>query len=162
MSLQVGHDERFQRREWRVERVAWAVGALVILAALLGLLGGPGVLSSATAQSDAGNVLVTYRRFIHMQADSQLSVTIRSAAVQAGEVPMRISTSWLSEVDVLGISPEPVEQRAAGDAVTMLFAASPGAELTVSFSFRGISLWRHDVSIRVGSEIVRFSQFVYP
>jgi len=134
----------------------------VLLAAFLGLLGGPGALSSATIQSEDGNVVVSYRRFLHMQADAQLSVTVRAAAVGGGELPVSFANSWLGEVDLRGISPQPIVQRAVGDEVTMLFAVSPSAELTVSLTFRPSRLWRQNGSVRVGSETVRFSQFVYP
>jgi hypothetical protein len=37
--LEIQEDLPFQRREWLVERVAWGVMALLIVAALLGLFG---------------------------------------------------------------------------------------------------------------------------
>lgn len=42
--LEVGEDVKFQNRWWVFERIAWVFMALLLLAALLGLLG-PGLLS---------------------------------------------------------------------------------------------------------------------
>ena len=46
--LAIREDMRHQRLEWAVERVGWAAVALVLVAALAGLLG-HGPLSRATA-----------------------------------------------------------------------------------------------------------------
>ena len=47
--LEISPDLNFQRRSWAMQRFAWVVLALFILAALLGLFG-PGPLSQTRAE----------------------------------------------------------------------------------------------------------------
>src|SRR3712207_4138009 len=51
--LEVAEDLTFQRREWAAQRVGWVLLALVIAAALAGLLG-RGPLSTTRRESDGG------------------------------------------------------------------------------------------------------------
>lgn len=49
--LELGQDLPFQRREWAVQRIAWAAMAAVLTAALLGLFGS-GPVSDAVVETD--------------------------------------------------------------------------------------------------------------
>ncbi|WP_324277336.1 hypothetical protein [Blastococcus brunescens] len=40
MGLQVADHDAFQRREWKAERIGWVLMVLLVVAALVGLLGG--------------------------------------------------------------------------------------------------------------------------
>lgn len=46
----------FQRKFWAVQRVAWAVFALILLACLLGLLGRSGMFAMKTFKSSGGTI----------------------------------------------------------------------------------------------------------
>ncbi|MBL0968407.1 MAG: hypothetical protein IBJ02_04785 [Brevundimonas sp.] len=52
--LELGEDTGFQRRFWRIQRIAWAGFALVIVAALLGLTGAGGPLSRSVVRTPDG------------------------------------------------------------------------------------------------------------
>jgi hypothetical protein len=52
----------FQRRDWAVRHIAWAILALVVLAALLGLFGN-GILSKANLGDDEMPLQLEYERF---------------------------------------------------------------------------------------------------
>jgi hypothetical protein len=74
--LELNQDLRFQRRMWAVQRIGWAVMALVVLAGLLGLFG-PGPLSSATAGKEEGPLLVEgYERFVRFRIPTTLQVRL--------------------------------------------------------------------------------------
>lgn len=55
--VQVSEDLDFQRKEWRVQRIAWTCMAVLILAAALGAAGS-GPLSSRTAKARGGHLAV--------------------------------------------------------------------------------------------------------
>ena len=59
--LQLEEDASFRRRAWAVQRAGWALMALLLLGAILGLLGS-GPLSTATADVP-GLMRIEYQRF---------------------------------------------------------------------------------------------------
>lgn len=60
--LQISEDMEFQRRSWIVQRTGWAIFALVILLAALGV-SGDGMLSSARAGQEDGGLWLEFPRF---------------------------------------------------------------------------------------------------
>ena len=60
--LQIDEDMEFQRRSWIVQRIGWAIFALVILLAALGLFG-DGILSDTKAGQEEGALWLEYPRF---------------------------------------------------------------------------------------------------
>ena len=79
--LEIAQDLAFQRREWTIQRVAWAVMALVALAGLLGLFGGAGPLTRAAAGN--GALRLDYARFERKHAPTELRLQV--AAGVAGD-----------------------------------------------------------------------------
>lgn len=94
MDLEIRQDQRFQQREWRLERIGWTLIALFVLAGLLGLLG-PGPLSWATARSDGGLVEVEYQRFTHWVADDTVEIRVAPDAVGAGAFEVTLTGDWV-------------------------------------------------------------------
>jgi hypothetical protein len=161
MALQLREDKRFHRREQRVQLVGTALVLAILIAAVLGLAGGPGPLSTATA-GGGDPVSVNYERFVHSEADDSLSVTIDGAAVTGIEVDLELSAAWVGEVDISGMAPEPAEQIHAGEALVLRLPAEPGATVTIRIDFRTVSFGRLDGWVRVAGTRVPFRQFVYP
>lgn len=92
--LQVDQDLNYQQREWLVERVAWAVLALVVLAALAGLLGG-GPLSQATAGGEGWPLQVQYGRFVHHRGPTDIQIQLQPDAVQGDKARVEVDRQWL-------------------------------------------------------------------
>jgi hypothetical protein len=161
-SLQVEQHDAFQRQEWRAQRVGWLMMALLVLAALTGLLGGPGPLSWTTATGADGALQVEYQRLGHFEADEVVTVTVASAAVTGDSVDVELAGGWLQAVDVRGITPEPREQLATPYGLRLTFATEPGAELSVQMTYRPAAIGNLYGGVRLEGETVGFGQFVYP
>lgn len=159
--LEGERDLAFQRREWAVQRAAWAAMALVLLAALAGLFGS-GPLSEASVE--AGPLAVGYGRFQRRHAPEELVVAVAPRASAGGRVEVWLPAAYLGAIDVESVVPAPEAVRADGDRVVYAFAVDdPGQPLEATFS-----LEHDDVGVvhggagLVGGPEVAFRQVVYP
>ena len=162
MALQIEQHDTFQRREWTAERVGWVLMALLVLAALAGLLGGPGPFSWTSATGNDGVLEVEYQRFGHLEADAVVTVTVAPDAVTSDAVDVDLAGSWVRSMDINGITPEPQEQVTTPFGLRLTFATEPGAELSVQIAYRAAAMGSVDGGVRFEDQTVTFDQFVYP
>ena len=85
--LDTTEDPVFERRQWRMERIAWTLLGVVVLLALTGLLGAGGPLSTTHAVSADGSLRVEYPRFARRQAESDITLHV----AVPGDGPLRIT-----------------------------------------------------------------------
>jgi hypothetical protein len=161
VDLEIRQDERFQQREWRLERIGWTLITLFLLAGLLGLLG-PGPLSWATARSDGGLVEVEYQRFTHWVADDTVEIRVAPDAVEAGAFEVTLTGDWVEAADLQGITPQPSEQRSTPQGVVLQVPVEDPADAHVQLSFRAQSVGRLHATVTAGGESARFTQLVWP
>lgn len=159
--LDVQQDDRFQQREWRIERVGTLLLALFILAGLLGVIG-PGPVSHTTTNSEAGSFSVDYQRIAHYMGDDTLTVRVSETAVENGMVVIVLTGPWTSAVDISSVSPAPSSQYATAGGVAMEFEVLQPGDLEISFSFSASEHWLLEARATVGEDSVGFSQFVLP
>lgn len=161
-ALDIGQDIEFQYREWSVQRAAWLVGAVLLIAGTLGLFGG-GPLSHAAVTS--GPLTVDYDRFVRQRAPMQMTLRIDASAVNDDAVTVRIDRTYLDKVDVEHVLPEPDTVAAAGDGAVYRFAVTAGTASPVEVTFDlepaepGMAEGR--ISLDSGSS-VDLTQFIYP
>ncbi len=130
--LEVGQDLAFERRSWAVQRAAWAAICLVLLAALLGLLGGAGPL--ARARASAGPLEVEYSRFARHGAPAELVIRLGREAARGGEARVWIEQAYLDGLRVATITPPPARVEAGDGRQTFIFALAEGdAPATIVF-----------------------------
>lgn len=153
----------FQRASWRVERIAWCVfGALVVLA-LLGLLGGAGLLANGSARQ--GDAAVEFGRFERMQSPATL--VVRGLTDASGALRVQIPMSYIHEASVESITPAPASARVLADGIVeYVFDGVPGippgtpmqVEWRMAFDTPGVKR----AEVRVNGAALSFRQFVYP
>ncbi len=80
--LQVERDPDFQRRDWRFQRVGWALMIAVIVAAFAGLLGG-GPIAHRRIVSPDSSLVVEYDRIVRYAASSSMRLHVRAPASSA-------------------------------------------------------------------------------
>jgi hypothetical protein len=163
--LQIEEDIAFQRRSWRVQRVAWAVMALILLAGLLGVFGS-GPLSQATA-SMPGVLAVEYQRFARYDTPDTLSIRLEPAATGGPAVRVGLDRAYLDHSKIDSMVPPPARVHGAGDRLVYEFPiAEPGRPLTITLALEpqqiGIVHGRVTLERDGGVETVSFRQLVYP
>ena len=150
-------DAKFHRREWRAERIGWLVLFAFISAALLGLFG-KGPLSHKIV-GDARTATLVYERFLRFSTASQLELAIAKSG--PGSIAVEMNESYLRDVEITSITPNPSNSTLLGDRhrfefdlvdapATIVIRITPDKVGTVRGSF-----------IVAGTRL-DFSQFVYP
>ncbi|HEU4539783.1 MAG TPA: hypothetical protein VFR23_01525 [Jiangellaceae bacterium] len=161
MSLQISQNERFQQREWRLERIGWVLVGAFALAGLAGLLGA-GPLSWTTAHSDAGLVTVEYQRFTHHEADDSLTLVLAADAAEDGTITVELTGSWVTGVDLQSISPQPSEERAVPGGITFDVAVERTGTTEIQVNFRAQEYGTLDAALAVRGDTTGFTQLVLP
>ncbi|HVE89755.1 MAG TPA: hypothetical protein VNA44_08635 [Burkholderiaceae bacterium] len=123
-SLQIEDHQDFQRRQWRAERIGWLAMALLIVAAVAGLLGGGGVLADASSASADGRSRVEYQRFARKGSTTTLEII---AASGERELRIRIDERYLSAMSLRSITPPPLATVLSERSYTFSFNRAPGA-----------------------------------
>jgi hypothetical protein len=158
----VGEDITFQQREWTVQRLAWIVMTILVVAALLGLAGGGGPAMSATERTADGALQLHYARVERLQASTQLELDLATGS--RDQLTVWIGSEFLSGTEIESIRPEPLETRSGADRQIFVFAVADGAgEIQVSFQYRhqDFGLLSGQAGILDGQELA-FRQFVVP
>lgn len=154
-------DLEFQRRQWRVERVGWAVMVVIIVAALAGVFGAGGLVARATAS--AGSTEVQYARFARYAAPTAIEVKV-AAAANGRPIRLRVSDRYLSAMNVRAITPPPASTAIADREHVFVFerSVSPAAA-TIRFDLEPAAMGRHDGWIAIDEAApVFFTHFIYP
>lgn len=123
--LDVGQDLGFQRREWRIQRIAWVVMLLVLLAGLVGLLGS-GPLAHAWAES--GGLTVQYDRIVRDRAPFEPRFMLAPGMAAGGQAKIWIDRALLGKAEGQRVVPQPEsEQSGAARVVFTVAVADPDA-----------------------------------
>lgn len=161
--LEIEEDLSFQRREWRIQTIAWFGLVALLVAALAGLVG-PGPLSSTSRRASA--LEVRYLRFTRWQAPETLVVTIRRAT--PGPLQLTINRSYLDGVQVQQITPQPSGVKASGTNSVFTFdAQSTGAASDITFDLQPTSMGTIHGTFALSApggnaSSVHLTQLIYP
>lgn len=163
MSLRDVDEIGFQRKEWAVQRVAWAVMALVVVAALAGLFGA-GPVSHTRAEAADGSLEVGYDRFVRLEGNSSVQLSISSSAVQDGRTTLYLSRGLVDRWRIEQITPTPSTESSSRDWVILEYDVLGSTPPHIQLHYRGDEPGRHTGSIRAGEdgEPVRISQWIHP
>jgi hypothetical protein len=152
-----------QRREWLVERIGWGLIACIILAALLGGLGfGP--LSSRDAASGDGSLRASFYAIERAQAGTKLELWREPDDGAAKEFDLAISRTFLDEVTLESLVPEPTKVAADGDHIVFTFSENDltrGGKIVCRYKHNHCGVVKYEIAI-VAHEPLRISQFVLP
>ena len=154
-------DPDFQRRTWAAQRVGRVAMALVVLAALLGLVGtGP---LSQTSVGD-GRLTVEYDRFVRRLGENRLTFKVAPGAAAGPEVRLWIDAPYARRMEVEAVTPEPERMETTADRLTLVFAlAHPGEGLEAVVDLRSRSFGRVRGAVGLaGGPTAHIAQFVYP
>ena len=161
--LEIDEDIEHQQKVWLIERVSWVVMALLMCAALLGLLG-HGPLSSRTLDNPASGLLVQYERFERTNAQTLFRIHLSPAEQRGAEGRLSIGQEFLDKVEISRIEPEPAEVELWPDHVTYIFKLpDPGNPAGIVFHYTPMESGAVHVDVGLeGYPVQTFSQFIYP
>lgn len=166
-TLQVGQEIDHERREWKIERIAWMVFLLIIIAGLAGLFGN-GPLAHGTAGVENSALWVAYERLDRVQDDSKLDIFIGAQAIREGGVRLSLNRDYVEALDIQRVRPEPRSQTVVGDRVVYEFhaqAPDQGSlqpfQVTMDYEARDFGNVEAQVALEGGLTLT-FTQFIYP
>jgi hypothetical protein len=122
----------FQERVWIVQRIAWGLLVLFLIAALAGLTGQSGAF--AHRQTAAGPAVVTYPAISRWQMADELQVEFDTAADRAELI---LPQAFLDVFVIESIAPQPASAEAIAGGQRYVFDIGPGqGPKTVHFAIR--------------------------
>lgn len=160
--LEIQLDPRFQRREWFIQRVGWVVLALIISAALAGLLG-PGPLSSTQLHSADGHLTFEYERYLHNAVPSELRIRVDERLTSGGELRLVLGRSFVDRIQLSGTTPATLREEAAQDEFVYVFGVRPNQPAEIVFDYQMTGYGWVEGQVRVADDVpLTFTQLVYP
>lgn len=161
--LQVESDPAFQRRAWRIQRMSWAIFALLVLAALAGLFG-TGPLSHGEAGSKASGLRIEHERFARLHAPTDLVIRADRRLARNDELTIVLSGAAVQHLQLSSAMPPPDGTGLAPDGVILRFRTDrqPG-ELTIVLHAKPqrAGLLAAQIGVRDGPvHVIR--QWIYP
>jgi hypothetical protein len=132
--LDLEEDMSFTRLEWRVTRVLWAGGLVLILAGASGMFGA-GPVSRATVVSASSQLRIEYPRFARVERTEVFRLLISSAGIKHDTATIWIDVDYLKSVGNIELFPF-VAQQSQADRILFKIAVSPGDSATVFISVK--------------------------
>ncbi|MCL4298518.1 MAG: hypothetical protein KJ077_22465 [Anaerolineae bacterium] len=161
--LEISQDLQFQEREWKAETVAWIIMALILIAALLGLLG-PGPLSRQIAGEPDSGLWIEYNRFVRFHAPETLRVHVRPADGSGSEVRLWLNRDFVNRAELKDIDPQPERVEAWPDRLVYIInlpQPRQAATLIVHFEANEFGPTPVNLGLEDGPEL-NFNQFYFP
>ena len=159
--LELSQDLAFQRRDWAVQRVSWALMALVLIASLAGVFGRGGPFASGSVHTGDAALHVEYERFPHVETPTTLTVRFGEAAVKAGEARLWLDRRYLERMTVRQVRPQPARVELGTERLTYVFAARGASAVSFELMPRRFGPLHAAAGVEGGPD-VRFRQLVYP
>jgi hypothetical protein len=160
--IELQQDLEFQKKEWSAERWGWAVGLLLLLAALAGVFG-KGPLSEASRQE--GPLLVEWERVTRYDSPTQMSVRVSPGQAGQETIAIWMERRYYEMLEVQSISPEPSSMRVEGDRLVVEFENKPAGEAfqaTFHFHPQKAGLFQTRVGEENLSRTIQLEQVILP
>jgi hypothetical protein len=164
-SLEIDQHIAFTLKEWRVERVAWSIFGLALVAAALGLLGGIGPFAVKEVSSADGRLQLQYSAITRLTGVPQFVVKADPGLAIGDTLTIALSTKLLEAAILERIEPEPETMIVAGAQQRFRFRVDPASSnpLEIRFDLKPdkAGLNAGDV-MAVGGPTIPIQQFVWP
>lgn len=153
---------RFQRKQWRIERIGWVAMAALIVYSLAGGLGGGGPLSSTEAVAADGTARVRYEKFARQLTANSVEVSLTQRP--DGSAQVQLSEGLLGSMTVKSIVPAPDVTTVAADGYMFIFKRLPGvANSKIRLQLEPQQIGAVEGWLVVGGgERLAIKQFVFP
>lgn len=168
-SLQESLDNRFLGRQRVVQRAAWVLMLLVILAALAGFLGtSPLATELVEVEQDGARYELEKPRFTRYQHAERMHLRVEAPAAHGEELKVSFSADFVANNAVTGVTPDADGGGADADGSYYSFKVEDwSAPILLSFAYEPRKAFHApgDVTVTAGesaSARLAADQFVYP
>jgi len=120
---------RHQRRLRIIRRLALAVLALIVLAALVGVFGDRS--RTVRASGHGYTIEVRYPSVVRDGPPASVTITVRHPSGSDGPVELVVDSAYLSAFEQPEVSPQPDSEQSAGEDVVWSFSPPDGTTLVV-------------------------------
>lgn len=157
----IERNDRFQRVEWRLQRVGWVVMAAVVAGALAGTFG-RGPLSRAVAMAPDGSLEIEYERVQRYQGPSSMTLHPRGAVPDAdGRIRIWMDAATARALGEVRTIPRVERHGAAGGRVFWDLVAT--ADVPVIVEFHATERGRYPLRVWLdGHPPIERLPFVFP
>ena len=152
---------RWQRLEWRIQKVGYALLLAIVVSGACGLFS-KGFLSDRKQVSPHGNLEVKYVRFARQQSD--MAMTIRLHALRDGLYSITLSGDGVDNFQLQNIQPQPLRAESSEASLTLWYKTqnmNRGATVWLGGQPQSPGKYAFVVSDSSGAQ-VGFTQWVYP
>lgn len=157
----VQENMRWQRIEWRIQRVGYVLLVAMVISGACGLFS-KGFLSDRDIVSSNGELRVEYERFARQQSD--MAMTIRLHPLRDSLYRITISGNGVDNFQLQSIQPQPLRAESRDRSLTLWYqtqSLNHGASVWLGGQPHSPGKYTFAVSDSQGAQ-VRFTQWVYP
>lgn len=160
--LEIDEDIQLESTNWKVQRVAWVIMALVIIAALLGFTGDGGIgnLQSLKAGDSAEGLEVEYERFLRRSAPAEIKVKL-APSTSDFRTDLHISQDFYEKLQIDKVVPEPSEVYTHEHGITYRFTTA-NQPFVVTFYLTPKGMGSLPLHFSTNEREVAITQFIYP
>ncbi|PKV75777.1 hypothetical protein [Pontibacter ramchanderi] len=160
--LEIDEDIQLESTNWKVQRVAWVLMSLFVLAALLGFTGDGGIgnFQSIKAGDSADGLEVEYERFLRRSAPAEIKVSLQAAPSDT-LTDLRISKNFYEKIKVDQVVPEPAEVYTSEEGITYSFTTDK-QPFTVTFYLTPKGMGSLPLLFSSSEKQVAITPFIYP
>jgi hypothetical protein len=149
----------FERREWRLARIAYVVLLVVMLGVGVGAFG-RGPVSHARAGTPDSALWIDYERIVRFSDRPQF--VVHAWPEPDGTVRVRLDRSLVDAFAVVDVQPGPRAAGTRAEGVEYEFAAQPGAPARIRFVLEAIGRWHVRGSVQTRDAAVTLSTTILP
>jgi hypothetical protein len=159
--LGLEEDLQFEKRSWIFQRAGWVLMILIMAAALLGLTG-PGPFSSRTATDESGTIKIEYSKFLHYATPDIVQIHL-SPAGESDEAVLFVSRSYVRDIRLDHIIPEPEKEVVEKDFIAYHFnKLSKSQPVLVTLHINPGVYGNQRPVFKCNQQQLILSQFIYP
>ncbi|SIQ89089.1 hypothetical protein [Pontibacter lucknowensis] len=160
--LDIDEDIQLESTNWKVQRVAWVVMSIFVLAALLGFTGDGGIgnLQSLKAGDSAEGLEVEYERFIRRSAPAEIKVKLH-ASTSDSLTDLHLSKDFYEQLKIDKVVPEPAEVYTTVQGITYRFATAR-QPFSVTFYLTPKGMGSLPLHFSTAEKQVAITQFIHP
>ncbi|QKJ86120.1 hypothetical protein PMPD1_1155 [Paramixta manurensis] len=158
----VSENMRWQRIEWRIQRVGYVVLFAIVIGGACGLIS-KGFLSDQRAVSADKRLQIDYERFGRQQSD--MSMTIRLSELREPQFSITLSGEGVDDLEIDSLQPQPQHAFSGSHSLTLTYANidTRQGRATIWFGLQPKSPGYYPLTVRLNDgSSASFYQWIYP